>query len=84
MRLPKSKPTDPWMTVLEAELNRPSSFTEHHRTVKQLQELRRLAGLSWGAQATYRWLAGLIAQKKIRLDRGTDAGRKNVGKYIFL
>lgn len=84
MPLPKSKPTDQWAALLETELRAESVFTENHRTVEQLQELRRLAGLPYGRNTTYHWIAKLVADNKIRLDRGVDGKRKNVGKYIFI
>jgi len=83
MPLPKSNATNPWIKILEAE-GKKTVFTEHHRSFEQLQELRKLAGLPHGLNSTHRWLASLIADKKIRHDRGTDGVRKNVGKYIFV
>lgn len=80
----KSKPTDQWAALLETELRSESVFTEHHRSFEQLVELRKLAGLPYGRNSTHNWIADLVAKKKIRLDRGTDGKRKNVGKYIFL
>lgn len=84
MPLPKSRPTDQWAALLESELRAESVFTEHHRSFEQLQELRKLAGLPAGRCSTYAWISSLTQNKKIRLDRGTDGKRKNVGKYIFL
>jgi len=70
-----------WLRLLESDSK--GTFTPQHRSFIQLRELRRLAKLPYGEKATYRWIAELKANGKIRADRGFEPGGRATIKYIF-
>ena len=71
-----------WLRLLDSSAK--GTFTEHHKSLKQLQELRRLAGLTHGVHSTYAWIKKLRDEGKIKLERGYEIDGTPSLKYIFV
>lgn len=62
MSRPKSKPTEGWAKLLQAEVaRRGTAWTDEHKSVAEIQEMRKAAGLAHGISTTQRWIG---AEKK--------------------
>lgn len=68
MSRPKSKPTEGWAKLLQAEVaRRGTAWTDAHKDFAQLSEMRKAAGLPHGRTATQSWIgeekkAGRVTQ----------------------
>jgi len=81
MSRPKSKPTDGWAKLLQAEIaRRGTRWTDEHKSFEQVQEMRKAAGLSHGDSTTQRWLQ---AEKKAGRIEQVDGRSPNThGKLV--
>lgn len=74
MSRPKSKPTDGWASLLQAEVQkRGTQWGPQHLTFKSVQAMLKKAGLPSGSSYTYRWLRDQQAKGFVKSTTGLSA-----------
>lgn len=67
-----SKPSNDWASLLASELNDTGKFPEGSKTVHEITDMRKAAGLSYGRLTVQRWLRELIASGKATMHPGFE------------
>jgi len=77
MSRPKSKATEGWAALLQAEVKkRGTVWTPEHKTLKELQALCKSVGLPCGGSAVRSWVRAQVKAGTIKAVRGTRLNPK--------
>jgi hypothetical protein len=81
MSQPKSKPTDGWAKLLQAEIaRRGTRWTDEHKDFTEIQAMRKAAGLAHGLSSTQRWIGD--AKKAGRIEQVDGRSPNTHGKLV--
>lgn len=80
MSRPKSKPTEGWAKLLQAEIaRRGTAWTEEHKSLEELCAMRKRAGLPSSKKPTQTWVRGEIQAGRIERVEGLSV---RAGKLV--